>query len=134
MDITRQLFEEISAGKYVIYSSAIVIAEVENADEETLRKLDILISKHAPVMLNLTEEAEELADAYIIQGIIPHRKKDDALHIAVSTVYEMDALVSWNYKHLANINKKERIRAVNLLHGYLKELEMITPMEVANDE
>jgi hypothetical protein len=46
----------------------------------------------------------------------------------------MDALVSWNYKHLANLNKKEKVRAVNILHGYLKELEMISPLEVMDDE
>lgn len=46
----------------------------------------------------------------------------------------MDALLSWNYKHLANIYKKQKIFLINRDEGYLKELEMITPLEVIDDE
>jgi hypothetical protein len=46
----------------------------------------------------------------------------------------MDALISWNLKHLANLRKMERINAVNKKLGYSKRLELITPMEVSNAE
>ncbi|MBI5874963.1 MAG: hypothetical protein HZB81_03820 [Deltaproteobacteria bacterium] len=93
-----------------------------------------LIKRYPPMMLEVTGEIDELADIYIAEAIVPGKKRDDALHIAIATVYEMDALVSWNYKHLANLSKKEKVRAVSILQGYLKELEMITPMEVIDDE
>ena len=93
-----------------------------------------LIKEHPPVMLEVSSEIDELADVYIAEGVIPKKKRDDAMHIAIATVNEMDALVSWNYKHLANLAKKEKVRAIGLLQGYLKELEMITPMEVIGDE
>lgn len=46
----------------------------------------------------------------------------------------MDALVSWNNRHLANLPKMERINSVNLKEGYTKHLEIITPMEVSGYE
>jgi hypothetical protein len=75
-----------------------------------------------------------MAKIYIRKGIIPVKMEDDALHIAVSAYYEMDILLSWNYKHLANVFKKKRIMAVNLEEGYGKLLEMTTPWEVLQDD
>jgi len=119
---------------YLIYSSPVVIREIENADEDTKAKLFHLIKKYVPVMLEVNEEIDELADVYIREKIVPEKKRDDALHIAIATVNELDALVSWNYRHLANLVKKEKVHSVNITQGYLKELEMITPMEVIGDE
>jgi len=133
-DATKQFFENLRAGIYEIYSSVVVIREIENADEATMTRLASLMNQYAPILLELNEEIDAMADIYLDAGIVPLKKRDDALHIAVSTFHEMDALISWNYKHLANLNKKEKVRAVNILHGYLKELEMITPLEVIGDE
>lgn len=134
MEITRQFFENIKSGNYQIYSSSVTIREIYNADEETISELVALMKKYPPIILEVNDEIDELADIYIGKGVITEKKRDDALHIAIATVYEMDALISWNYRHLANLNKKEKIRAVNIVHGYLKDLEMITPMEVIGDE
>ncbi len=80
------------------------------------------------------KQIEELANIYISEGIIPEQKLEDALHIAISTVYELDILVSWNYEHLANIKKEENINSINIKNGYTKLLRMITPLEVIGDE
>lgn len=134
MEITRTFFDSLNKGSYRIYSSGVVIREIENADNETKAVLIDLIKKHPPTMLNVDDEVDNLAELYIQAKIIPENKRDDALHIALSAVNEMDALISWNYRHLANLNKKEKIHALNLTQGYLKELEMITPMEVIGDD
>jgi len=39
--------------------------------------------------------------------------KDDAVHVAFATYYEFDVLLSWNFKHMANIMKQTRINAFN---------------------
>ena len=82
----------------------------------------------------LTKEAEELAQQYIKQKIVPENKIEDALHIAIATVAEIDAVVTWNYKHLANLRREELFQSVNLGSGYLKKIEIVTPMEVIGDE
>lgn len=71
-----------------------------------------------------------MSKEYISQGIIPKTKIGDALHVAIATVYEMEAIISWNNRHLANLGKVEKINRVNLKNGYSKHLEILTPMEV----
>lgn len=134
MEVTRKFFESLGKEDYEIYASSVVLREIENASAETGQLLIALFQRYSPLFLEINEEIDGLADVYIHEGVIPERKRADALHIATATFYEMDALVSWNYKHLANLRKKERVRAANILHGYFKELEMITPMEVVGDE
>ena len=71
---------------------------------------------------------------YISRRIVSPKKIEDAMHIAVATVEELDAVVTWNYRHLANLRKSELFYSVNLEKGYSKKIEIITPMEVLNDE
>jgi len=52
----------------------------------------------------------------------------------IATVAELDAVVTWNYQHLANLRREELFQSVNLEFGYLKRIEIITPMEVIGDE
>jgi hypothetical protein len=59
---------------------------------------------------------------------------EDAIHAAVVTVFEMDALISWNLKHLSNLRKMELINGINPKEGYTKRLQLITPMEVSDEE
>ncbi len=134
MEATKDFFGNLASGRYEIYTSSVVIREIENADEETLARLVALMNKYSPILLEVNDEIDAMAEVYLNEGIVPAKKRDDALHIAVSTFHEMDALLSWNYKHLANLSKKEKVRAVNITQGYLKELEMITPLEVIGDE
>jgi len=54
----------------------------------------------------------------------------DALHIAVSVVKDIDYLVSWNFHHLANVNKERLVKAANLEMGYKNEIRIITPLEL----
>ena len=75
-----------------------------------------------------------LAEAYVREGAIPLKKYDDALHVAISTVRGMDVLVSWNFEHLANVNKERRISAVNEANGYFRLLRITTPLEVMSRE
>jgi hypothetical protein len=80
------------------------------------------------------DEVTSLADAYVAAGVIPARKYEDALHVALCTVHDIDVLVSWNFEHLANVNKERRILAVNQANGYLYPLRITTPLEVMGDE
>lgn len=94
--------------------------------------LDV-IRNHSPRRLTIGEEIIILAQKYITEGILPPNKVEDAMHSAIATFFEMDALISWNLKHLANLTKMSMINAVNLKEGYLKRLELITPMEVSDE-
>jgi len=131
-EITKTFFSDIH--RYEIFISIIVIEEILQAPNKKRIQLEKLLSKYKPQILEMDDEIERLAKQYIDKGIISTQNANDALHIACSTFYEMDILLSWNYKHLANVFKKKKIMIANLEEGYDKPLDLITPMEVIQDE
>lgn len=63
-------------------------------------------------LIKITEpgKIQDLADQYVKKGIIPIKKIADAYHIALSVINDIDFLVSWNYKHMANVKKRAKYR------------------------
>jgi hypothetical protein len=53
--------------------------------------------------------------------------------IAIATINRADVLVSWNFKHIVNLEKIRGYNAVNLKHGY-PMIEIRTPLEVFSYE
>jgi hypothetical protein len=53
-------------------------------------------------LLPLTEEVRDLAKALLKTGMLPAKAETDCAHVAVATVHEMDVLLTWNCRHLAN--------------------------------
>jgi predicted nucleic acid-binding protein len=133
-DITKRFFDSIQEDIYEIYISEVVIREINDAPEPKRKALLDLVSKYAPVELETTEETNALTEIYMDRGIVPKGKRDDAFHVAIATASEMDAVITWNYEHLANLRKSEFFNGVNLEKGYTKRLELVTPMEVSRYE
>jgi predicted nucleic acid-binding protein len=133
-EITKTFFDRISHGEYEIFISDAVIAEIGRANDEKRQLLLSITKEYNPKRLIINEEVMELSQKYITEGGFPANKVEDAIHAAVATVYEMDALISWNLRHLSNLRKMEMINGINMKEGYLKRLELITPMEVCDEE
>lgn len=136
---TRELFDNyIATGVYTVHISSIVVDKLSNTPNPALREqLISFITKYQLEILDTNERDDEirrLAAAYVKSGIIPLTKFEDALHIAISTVFEIDILLSWNYRHLANVKKELLIQGANLSFGYTKPLKIVTPLEVLSDE
>lgn len=53
-------------------------------------------------MLLITGEAIKIAEDLIKEKIVPLKAIEDALHIAIATAHNMDYLVTWNCRHIAN--------------------------------
>ena len=128
---TRLLFQNIKDGKYAVFISDLVKEELENAPEN-VKNLLTEIKYH---MIEVTAEHEKLADEYIREEVIGKTSKDDCIHIATATIYNIDFLVSWNFKHIVNVKRIRGYNAVNIKNGY-KSLEIRSPkdMGVYDDE
>lgn len=133
-DITKDFFASIEKGDYEIFISDVVFQEINDADEPKRKVLFDLINKNKPTELAISEEMKELTEAYMSRRIIPDNKREDAAHVAIATFSEIDAVITWNYKHLANLRKAELFNAINLEMGCTKRLELVTPMEVSEHE
>ena len=59
----------------------------------------------------MTAEAVALVGAYAEPGILPAKFQADMTHIALATLAEVDALVSWNFKHIVRLEKIYSMRS-----------------------
>ena len=132
-DATNLFFENIEANKLELFMSDEVLLEIGRANPNKQLLLREKIQKHKPRILALDSESRALAAAYLEAKILPARCISDSRHAAIATVYELDALLSWNMKHLANYRRMQAINAINFMHGYTKHLDLMVPMEVSED-
>lgn len=110
----------------------LTIEEVINAPDKINKELKNKISQSGLAVLEETEESMTLANAYLKDGVIPEKYHNDARHISVGVLHEVDYIVSWNYKHMVNISVRRLINSTNLKMGY-SSIEIISPEEVTGD-
>ena len=124
------LFEDFRLGRFTPVVSAVVAAEVENAPENVRAAYNELVALRAEMLL-VTDEALELADAYLARGVLTPKYYDDATHIALATLAQVDLLVSWNFRHIVRYDKIRAFNAVNLERGY-QLIQIYSPREVTH--
>ncbi len=126
------LFEEFISGKKKIIISDIMLFELEGAPENVREVLNRISGDNVEYVF-LSEESIALADSYLKGGVIAESSLSYARHIAIATVERVAVLVSWNFKHIVNLNRIHLINSVNLKLGY-PILEIRSPLEVIYEE
>ncbi len=127
-EYSNRLFDEFISKEKKVIISDIVLFELEGAPENVKEVLN-RISDDSVEYVFLDEESMSLADAYLKEGVIAESSLSDARHIAIATVERVDVLVSWNFKHIVNLNRIHLLNSVNLKMGY-PILEIRSPLEV----
>lgn len=125
---SRQLFKEISQGRFNVVISDTSLRELANAPKKVR---DVLgkVPKDQLEFIEPSEEIIELRDAYIEAEILGKSSIGDAEHIASASVADVDFVVSWNFKHIVHFDKISAYQGVNLLKGY-KAIKIYSPKEV----
>ncbi len=90
--------------------SQIVVEEASLGDPEAARER-LAVLALLPLQ-EISEAAVALAKDLIRLGPLPARAEVDALHIAVAVTNQVDYLLTWNCKHLANATLRHQIDAV----------------------
>jgi hypothetical protein len=85
---------------YELHISESVIRECAAGDPVAAQKR-LAILADIPLLL-LDERAINIAMALVSNEIVPAKAAEDALHIAIATVYGVDYLLTWNCRHIAN--------------------------------
>jgi len=130
VQVTKQLLSIIKTGlEFTPFISNIVVEEIEKAPLDIRRNLKERIKDISLEVLYETDDCVELVNEYLKRRIIPKKYRDDARHIAVAVINDIDVIVTWNCKHMANIEKKRMINAVNMMLGY-RQVDIVTPLEV----
>jgi hypothetical protein len=127
-EASGRLLNTFKAGGAIIVVSDLTLLELQDAPPRVRAVLgDIPVVHREDV--ELTEEAATLAERYITAGVVVATKRVDAQHIALATINRVDVLVSWNFKHIVNLQRIQGYNSVNLRFGY-PLLEIRTPQEV----
>jgi len=117
--------------RYELYTSEAVLAELRResfpGQADALRLLDGL-----PV-LPMTDEVVGVAQAYVDHLVMPRGHLGDSFHLAFASVYEMDYLLTWNCRHLANPRKVSHIAEINRRLGLLTPI-ILTPQMLVDGE
>jgi predicted nucleic acid-binding protein len=124
--LTEAFFAEI--GNFETFISEITVAEIERTPDMELRsKMKDAVSRFS--VLSLTDDVEWIASEYIRQGTVPEGYSEDAYHIAIAVINEVDYLLSWNFKHIVRRKTRDIVRMVNTLNN-LRQIEIMTPAEL----
>jgi hypothetical protein len=129
-DVTRQWWNE-QAQWYELQTSEATLAELK-AGLYPSQGEAIGLVKWLP-LLAVTDEVLAIADAYVRHHLMPQGPTGDALHLAVASLNEMDFLLTWNLRHLANPNKIEHITVINRRLGLLSP-KIISPEELWTED
>lgn len=81
------------------------------------------------LQVKLTQDAAILADKYIEAGVVGRTSRADCQHIAIATLSRADVLVSWNFKHIVNLDRIRGYNGINYQNGY-PMVEIRTPREI----
>lgn len=90
--------------------------------------LQILAVAENTEFLETNDEVVELATQYIAEKVVGQTSFADCLHIALATINRADYLISWNFKHIVNVQRIRGYNAINIKNGY-KELEIRSPRD-----
>jgi predicted nucleic acid-binding protein len=124
--MTQKWFEN-ETSRYNLVTSIVAVEEIRMLkNKEKRENIENLLADYNVRFLDLTEEALNLSKQYMNKGAIPETETEDAMHIAIATVNKIEALVSWNFKHIVSLNPVRKIYEINRKSGY-NELVIGTP-------
>jgi hypothetical protein len=125
-DWTREWWDKYRQN-YLVIASEAVLDELNRGDYPN-KDQALTLMGDVP-LLEIDDPIIEIVEAYIRHKLMPQNPLGDALHLAVASYHKCDFLLTWNCKHLANANKFDHIRRVNMLLG-LYVPKLVTPLEL----
>lgn len=127
-----KLWRRFVDGTMILVLSEHTLRELGGAPAAVHAHLRQVPEEHQKVLRD-SDEADALAEAYMDRGMVGPGSRADALHVALATIGPATVLVSWNFKHMVNLDRIRLFNAVNLEQGY-GFMEIRTPKEVVGNE
>ncbi len=124
---TIPLFDRLKSNEFTLLFSTVTQDELENAQQE-VKELVKSIKVESTEFLDTTDEAVDLATEYITEKVVGPTSYADCLHIAIATIHRAEFLVSWNFKHIVNVQRIRGYNSINIKNGY-RQIEIRSPRE-----
>jgi len=113
---TRLLFERIENKEFDVFFSEVNETELINASQK-VKGVKNLIPCDCFHYIEMTDEVKNLAMLYISENALGMASRNDAYHIALASMNNIDCLISWNFKHVVNFDKIKMFNAINARVG-----------------
>ena len=112
---------------FSLYISELVLVELQRGNYPQKEKVIRLVKNVS--ILPIVSEIEDIVREYLKNFLMPRIDVGDAFHLAYASFFKIDYLLTWNCNHLANVNKKRHIEAINRkLKLFVPEI--ITPLQL----
>jgi len=131
-EFTVPLFERLNDGEFTLLFSTVTQEELITAPQRVKELVTKIKVEHTEFLLT-NEEAVDLAMEYIAEKVVGLTSYADCLHIALATINRADYLISWNFKHIVNVQRIRGYNAINIKNGY-KQLEIRSPRDFVSYE
>lgn len=118
MEQTRKLWKILQIGKYDVVISDLVLIEINECKEPKRSILKEYLAQINYKRVNITEETEEIANEIIKEGILNPKSFDDCLHIASAIISDCNIIISWNFKHMVNVDTINGVRKITFAKRY----------------
>ncbi len=124
---TIPLFDRLKNDEFTLLYSTVTEDELQTAPQK-VKELVKSIQIDNTEFLEASSEAIDLASEYISEKVVGQTSFADCLHIALATINRADFLISWNFKHIVNVQRIRGYNSINIKNGY-KQLEIRSPRE-----
>jgi hypothetical protein len=112
---TRKWWKD-SRKHFELFSSEVMLIEASKGDPQAAaERLDAVLDL---ALVPVTERAFDLVDLLLSRKVLPAIARVDALHVAVAATNQLQYLLTWNCKHIANATLRGKIDATCRELGY----------------
>lgn len=115
---------------YQLVASQYVVDEASEGDP-TLADERLKLLQGIP-LLSLDAEIIAIADEIMKRAILPPKASVDAIHLALASFHQVDYLLTWNCRHIANGRTLPRILGIIQSLGFSTPF-VCTPEEMVTD-
>ena len=126
-EFTQPLFARIRNKDLKIIYSSVTEDEIAGAPER-VKELIRSLPSDVVEFVEVTDDSVDLAMTYINENVVGKTSFDDCLHIALATIHKADYLISWNFKHIVNVERIRGYNSVNIKLGY-STIDIRSPRE-----
>lgn len=127
-EFSNALLDQARRGECFLLVSSLLVDELLDAPPE-VQQVFVELPESCMTRVELDEEADRLARAYVAAGVLGEGSLDDARHVAIASVNDADLIVSWNFRHIVQYQRIRGFNAANIREGY-KSMEIRSPREV----
>jgi len=132
VQLTASVLRRMSHAPFETFIGTPVLEEIAIAPPKLRVALERHVKNLAPILIEEGPASLVLAEAYLAARLVTASKRNDARHIALATVADVDAIVSWNFRDMVNLKKKGIVHSVNAKFGY-RLIDIVSPLEVPHE-